>query len=259
MKPIHILSLALLLAACSPSTDPVDDQIYTLTFENRTHESTDPDNPGTIIDFDWGKFVDYPQYNGPMLYGGKGYSWYDATTDLYSSFPDALGNGNYDGGGIAISDYRSASSTAENGTIGSQLTVYSGKYKNNIHWAICHCVSDQKPPFLEFRYAPAVIESLYICSTTYSYYIAVNGGDGYEPLGEGYVRITVRGIDANGQETGTLTKNLYEANSRITKWTKWDLTSLGEVKRIEFTMSDGHTPMGQPAYFAIDNITIHRY
>ena len=52
---------------------------------------------------------------------------------------------------------------------------------------------------------------------------------------------------------------LAGSNGNIQEWTKWDLSSLGKVSKIEFNVagdSDNGYGFSQPAYFCYDDVAV---
>lgn len=79
-----------------------------------------------------------------------------------------------------------------------------------------------------------------------------------------WFKLIIKGIKANGSEAGKV--EFYLADFREGKtficedWTKVDLTSLGEVNKLEFTFDStdkGEYGMNTPAYACIDNIVYY--
>ena len=128
--------------------------------------------------------------------------------------------------------------------------------------------------FNENAYAPKGIEVLssaegdtisgfYVTNAAYSYTSMLNGDSYAKQFGEGdWFKLTIKGYDAIGTETGTV--DFYLADLRnadkayiINTWRWVDLTTLGKVKRLDFTMSSSDTGdwgMNTPAYFCLDNL-----
>ncbi len=88
------------------------------------------------------------------------------------------------------------------------------------------------------------------------------GPDGTDP---DYLRLIISGFDQYGDYTGTVVFYLADLRSAdnnedyiVDQWTWVDLSSLGQVVNLEFTMESsdkGMFGMNTPAYFAIDNLT----
>lgn len=117
--------------------------------------------------------------------------------------------------------------------------------------------------------APASVQGMYVTNTTYTYLSVAQGNDGAGfvkgPFGPGdWLKLTVYGIDASGQETGNvdfLLADFIDQNTGVVdNWTWLDLNELGNnVSSLEFEMAStdsGQFGMNTPAYFAIDNLTL---
>jgi hypothetical protein len=122
--------------------------------------------------------------------------------------------------------------------------------------------------------APVGLDSAWFTNTTYPYLIMrygdpnkmakqFGGTTGNDP---DWFLLTITGKDAAEQVTGTV--NFYLADYRfagnaqdylVDQWTKVDLTPLGTVKSLEFTLdSSDSSPWGlnTPGYFAMDTLTL---
>ena len=119
---------------------------------------------------------------------------------------------------------------------------------------------------------PSVIDFAWFTNTTYAYYAIRDGTPfskkfGDEPEPDDWFLLTIIGKDAADTTTGSV--EFYLADYRfadnakdyiVKDWTQVDLTSLGTVKSLEFTLasSDGDPDWGMntPAYFAMDTLTV---
>jgi hypothetical protein len=121
--------------------------------------------------------------------------------------------------------------------------------------------------------APVGLDSAWFTNTTYPYLIMRDGDPNMMakqfggPTGNDpdWFLLTITGKDAAGQTTGTV--NFYLADYRfadhaqdylVNQWTQVDLSPLGAVKSVEFTLdSSDSSPWGlnTPAYFAMDTLT----
>ena len=117
---------------------------------------------------------------------------------------------------------------------------------------------------------PNVVTEAWFTNTTYAYLDMKNGSDYSKKFGgasgndEDWFRVTVTGKDIGGQATGSV--DFYLADFRFTDntkdyilsdWTWADLSGLGEVKSLEFTLASsdsGSYGMNTPAYFALDSM-----
>ncbi|MBR6121707.1 MAG: DUF4465 domain-containing protein [Prevotella sp.] len=107
------------------------------------------------------------------------------------------------------------------------------------------------------------ITGFYVANAAYTMK-SMKNGDSYAKkfdLGD-WLKLTVKGLAADGTETGTV--DFYLADLRKldsayihSDWRWVDLTSLGKVKRLAFEMSSSDTSYGYmntPAYFCLDNL-----
>jgi hypothetical protein len=123
---------------------------------------------------------------------------------------------------------------------------------------------------------PSVVDSAWFTNTTYAYYAIRDGAYPGRAFGsdpntpDDWFLLTITGKDAGGAVTSS--KGFYLADYRfadsaddyiINAWTKVDLTSLGTVKTLEFSLSSSDTDvffdipiMNNPAYFAMDTLTL---
>jgi len=120
--------------------------------------------------------------------------------------------------------------------------------------------------------SPGVVDGLYTTNCSYAYYAMLNGSPFSKKFGgptgedQDWFMLTVTGKDADGAVTGTV--DFYLADYRsddngqdyiINTWQHVDLSSLGVVESLEFTLSSsdvGDWGMNTPAYFAIDTVVI---
>ncbi len=115
------------------------------------------------------------------------------------------------------------------------------------------------------------ISGAYFTNNAYAYWSMTNG-DAYAKKFGGtsgddadWFKLNIKGIDATGAYTSS-TVDFYLADYRFTDnsqdyiiddWTWVDLTSLGDVTGLEFSLSSsdvGTYGMNTPAYFAMDNL-----
>ncbi len=104
---------------------------------------------------------------------------------------------------------------------------------------------------------------VYVCNHPWPYY-GCEHGDGFgEPFGEGdYFELIAHGVAADGSET-TVSINLVEFTDgelkALNDWTFFDLSSLGEVESVYFTMNStdvGDYGMNTAAYFCMDKFQV---
>jgi hypothetical protein len=115
------------------------------------------------------------------------------------------------------------------------------------------------------------ISGAYFTNNAYAYWSMTNGDSFAKKFGgtsgddPDWFKLNIKGIDAAGEYTSNtvdfyLADYRFEDNSQdyiIDDWTWVDLTSLGDVIGLEFSLSSSDTGaygMNTPAYFAMDNL-----
>lgn len=207
------------------------------------------------VDFEgeaWNALIPSGQaYGCNLIYGDEAmnYSWNDAATGLSSTLTKAWG-GTYGfaEGGVAISNYIDAD-LQNHATADYQLSVPTSNGSNN--FAVVYC--DASISFAND--AKHIIKSMQIGPTTYELGVVTNG-DGYAASLRDSGNLTITITADNGK---TLDVDMARDGNIMTTWTTVDLTSLGEVNRLSFTMdgsdrSDYGTK--HPKYFAFDNVVV---
>jgi hypothetical protein len=120
--------------------------------------------------------------------------------------------------------------------------------------------------------APTAALGVYVTNTTYTA-LSMRDGDSFAKKFGGttgndadYLRLTITGLDAAAQATGSV--DFYLADYRfadnsqdyiVDQWAYVDLSSLGVVSSLQFAMrssDEGSFGMNTPAYFAIDNLGV---
>ena len=261
-----------------------DYDLKVLTFEDRDYKG------GTNFagKSDWSSLIDNPQYGGKLLYGPGGtgftdeneaYTWSDDNnTCLTHKFPYNYNAYCYWGGGHAISNY-STGDIADHGGFETQLTVYKAGVKglsrtggghngsNNfaVHYGYMDGSAYNKTevlPALSFKDGVArVIDHMYVNNTTYALNCYVNGNSLTGKIGDDdWVKLVATGYNAAGEKTGTADLYLCKGPKNIVMdWTKWDLSGLGKVVKVDFNVtgsSDNGYGFSQPAYFAYDDVAV---
>ena len=123
-------------------------------------------------------------------------------------------------------------------------------------------------PGIQFKdEEPRVIDHMYVTNTTYAYGIITRGecdfGGSYEYTDESTFKIIAYGYDSF-EDTEPTTTEFYLLNTGkriVTDWTKWDLSVLGKVVRVEFNLVACYEGYGRyglviPAYFAYDDVAV---
>ncbi len=118
--------------------------------------------------------------------------------------------------------------------------------------------TDSKP------FTPGVVK---VTNTCYVYYMLREGSDFSRPFAKGdWFKVTAHGVPAQGGEETTT--EFYLANCGddpmagiITTWEPWDLSPLGEVESLYFTLDSSDTGlwgMNTPAYFALSGMSLDK-
>lgn len=268
-------------------------ELRTLTFEDANAQFT----PYELEYFNnkqittWSDLIAEDQYGDYILgYGtwmgeciptdDSHYSWYDENnTFLAHDFPLNYDSYCFAGGGHAISNYVS-SDYAEHGNYMYQLTAYDkdanglvtsgGGHNGSDNFAVHYGYYDGSSwnqtteddlPAIYFKDGEArVIDHLYVCLTTYEYYCLYEGNGLTAPMGEGdYVIIEAIGHKEDGTTSKISIRVADYHDGVIDDWTKWDLTALGEVVKVNFNIigtNDNGYGFSQPAYFAYDDVAV---
>ena len=104
---------------------------------------------------------------------------------------------------------------------------------------------------------------VYVCNHPWPYYGCLHGDGFGRAFEEGdYFELIAHGVDADGEET-TTSINLVEFTNgqlkALNDWTFFDLSSLGEVESVYFTLNStdsGDYGMNTAAYFCMDNFQV---
>lgn len=248
-------------------------EIRVLTFEDEDTKFTSYAIPGCGFPIDkWSDLIDDPQYGGALLYNDysyTGYEWCDAgNTELSSGIIDG---GAYWNGGHAISDYYMADYAAA--TYETQLAVSTGTvgaagHNGSKNFCVHNGYVDDKSwkttlASISFGDGVArVVDNMYVVPTSYVINSLMNGDGFSAPAGDDtWYKIVATGYDANGNATGTAEFMMCEGGNIVTEWTKFDLSGLGKVLKIEFNIEgsddlSGDYGLNCPAYFAYDDVAV---
>jgi len=109
------------------------------------------------------------------------------------------------------------------------------------------------------------VNGAYFTNTTYAFLAVRDGNDGNAtPFVKGpfttgdFLTLTISGLDLAGSTISTMDVSLATGANILDSWLWSDMSSLGAVYGLEFTMSssdNGSFGMNTPAYFAIDDLT----
>ena len=224
----------------------------------------------------WSDLIAQDQYMDNLIYdfsGSEPYYWYDENnTELFHTFPYNYGTYAYWGGGHAISNYANWDFETY-GDYMSQLTVIGEEGAGGHNGSSNFCMhfgyaddsgyngTEELPSFMFADGKERVIDHIWINNSTYALNCYVNGNGLTDPVGENdKAWVIARGFDENDEfVTESIFYLVDGPDGIVTEWTKWDLTSLGKVWRVEFNItgsSDNGYGYSQPAYFAYDDVAV---
>ena len=226
----------------------------------------------------WTGLIDEPQYGGPLLSGTTGYSWNDENNTFLYSFClpvdyEAYTYG-YASGGIAVSNYGNDMITGADYL--RQLEVYTpnidgggregcGHDGSNNFAVVFDAGAYYNPAAITMKDGTArVIESVWVNNTCYTLNVLINGNDYAAPMAKnGFFKAVATGY-AGGEVTGTAEFFMAKGISFVGEWSKWDLSSLGAVDKVVFSVAASPEQYGDwgintPAYFCIDDVAVRYY
>ena len=253
MKKYLYLAAALLagttlFTSCSNDDDEEKVELRTLTFETSAFDA----------------LIDNPQYGGKLLYGENAvipdYSWTDTDNTLLSGCLSKTWGGTYGfaEGGVAVSNYIDAN-IKEHANYQNQLAIPATNGSKN--FAVVFC--DASISFSDS--ISRVIRAMQVSPTTYELG-CITYGDGYAAsLAEsGELTVDIEGFNG-ATSTGHVKVDMAKGGNLLTTWKTVDLTSLGKVTKLAFTMTgtDYSNPekpnasnIKSPKYFAFDNVVV---
>ncbi len=255
--------------------------VVTVKYKTLTFEDADAMFPSYTLSYcsktitTWSDLIDSPQYGGKLLYGTSGYGmsepyyWYDkGNTELKHVMCYAYGSYCYWSGGHAVSNYYSTDLSY--GDFRYQLMVYgTSGHNGSTNFAMHYGYNDGSPynmsqelPALEFGDGKEhVIDNMWVMNSVYAMNCYISGNGLTAKIGEDdWVKLVATGYNAAGTKIGEV--GIYMCNGPddiVRDWTKWDLSSLGKVAKVEFNVtgsSDNGAGFSQPAYFAYDDVTV---
>ena len=131
------------------------------------------------------------------------------------------------------------------------------------HWDVRETESTpdiDRSCWMDFSQYDVLPIAMTVTNTSYAYWVMRNGSAFSRPFGENdYLRLTIHGVK-NGVETGKTTVDLASNGKIVDIWKNVDLTPLGKVNFIYFTMESsdsGEWGMNTPAYFAIGDLSVY--
>ena len=233
----------------------------------------------------WSDYIPLPDVNGGLEYGNghNVYEWHDANnTELaYVKYerPDwdwgiagHAGISNFVGSLSGVGDwelygYDLRAYNVTGGANGSKNFCTHYGYKDPEEYATAYSPTGALPG-IQFKDNKArVIDHMYVTNTAYTYEILKRGetdfGGSYELTNDSYFKIVAYGYESEEDTEPAIAEFYLLAPGQIfvTDWTKWDLSVLGKVFKVEFNLvsgQDGYGNFGQviPGYFAYDDVAV---
>lgn len=212
-----------------------------------------------------------PTAYGENLYNGDYAGYEDPVSKLF--FHTTTDGYKFASGGIALSQWNDLTTAGYT----NQCSVYygtenenDGGYDHSQTFAVSFCPTfGESGAYIYYQDETSTCapEYAYITNNTYAV-LSMENGDGFAKKfsyeDQDWFKLTITGVDTAGETTGEVEVYLADfrtadAGGILKEWTKVDLTPLGTVSRINFTMSssDGSGMwMNTPAYFCIDNLAV---
>lgn len=224
----------------------------------------------------WSDLIAEDQYMSSLIYDMSGsgpYCWSDeGNTELCHTFPYNYGSYAYWGGGHAVSNYANTDYELY-GDYMNQLTVYGAEGMGGHNGSANFCMhfgykddsgyngTEELPSIVFGDGIERVVDHMWVTNSCYAINCYIGGNGLTAPLAEGdRAWVIATGYDANDEVVGEVEFLLADGPEGIvTEWTKWDLSPLGKVMRIEFNLagtSDNGYGFSQPAYFAYDDVAV---
>ena len=282
---LAVMTVISLFAVSAFAAEGKDYNLRVLTFEDEDYKGSG----NYVTAKDWSTLIDDPQYGGLLLYGEEGYGIYNKednyrwndenNTFLASEMCAAYGSYAYWSGGHAVSNYVSGEAS-KYGDYNHQLTVYKkdvegikrtgGGHNGSNNFAVHYGYKDGSPynmteslPSFYFSDNVArVVDHMYVNNMCYAINCYTDDNGLSAKIGpDDWVKLVATGYDKDGNKVEKQAE-IYLCNGPdniVTDWTKWDLSVLGEVTKIEFNItgsSDNGYGFSQPAYFAYDDVAV---
>ena len=260
--------LASTLVSCEFSEDnaikPYQRETYklrVLTFEDKDYKG----DANMVGEKSWSSLIDSAQYGGELLYPADEtlYRWNDKyNTYLAHDLTNSWFDYQYWGGGHAISNYQESDLTKGNfmTQLAIPLTGHNGSKNFCVHNGYATYPGAATPELYFSDNKTHIVDHMYVTNTTYVLNNMKNGDGFSEPLpADGWFKIIATGYDRNGEQTGVAEFYLAKDGKIVDKWEKFDLSVLGYVQKISFTVDgsdQGAWGLNTPAYFAYDDVAV---
>jgi hypothetical protein len=209
-----------------------------------------------------------------LIYDTNIYNWSDENnTGLSHTFPYNWGGYSFSGGGMVVSNITTTLEAMEQdyNIYNHQLSIINETGANgSSNFAIVYNdsqVNTEVKNTLSFADGNAhTIKSMYVCIPAITLYCMLNGNEFSAAYDEDdFLKLVATGKKADGSES-SVEFVLAEGNNYDTwaiDWTKWDLSSLGEVVSVSFHMEENQIDdygyaqyYKTPLYFAFDDVEV---
>ncbi len=229
-----------------------------------------------LTGFDNFSLLSNSYYNGAVVAGADFDDLVLATDRYYDGADEA---GDWQSGGVTFSNNYNAAYGSWDGFAYSNMTDtttpgYGNQYSAipgggqgaTTNYAVGY-VGWASPPTITLP-SPAAVSGLFVTNSTYAYLSMLDGDAFSKKFGgetgadEDWFLLTVTGKDADGNSTGAVDfyladfQDAQSANDYIVSDWRWvDLSALGTVSTLEFTLTSSDTGawgMNTPAYFCVD-------
>lgn len=217
----------------------------------------------------WSEFIptggQYGNGHGSYWWGDYGNTEIEFTPvyGMYGAYGGHAGISNYVGGDWQNEGNFSFDLQAYNvtgGHSGTNFNTYFG-YLDDSGYGMMESL----PPFYFWDGEARVIDHMWVTNTTYIYNQLHGAGFGsdYVISDESTFKIVAYGYESDDDAEPTVAEFylLNVGQNFVTEWTKWDLSVLGKVTRVEFNCvgSDdmyGSYGLAVPGYFAYDDVAV---
>ena len=257
MKKIFTLAAVAMMAAGMYAQ-----QGYTLDLNNPTNPETIEfgDNgawTGTYNDQDY-QFLEFTPFAFSHLISGSswGGTYWDGFTVCKSGETSASWVNSAAGGGLMLSDAEvmpEQGDVAQTNADAPYLVCYWASFMEGTAQVM---FNDGK------QYA---VKGMYVTNNATTYNECLNGGGVARALNQegDYLKLIATGYDANGEVTGTTEFVLANCENGVqnvvSQWIWWDMSSLGTVDHINFTMAStdvGDWGINTSTYFCMDKLQV---
>lgn len=202
------------------------------------------------------------------------YTWWDlGNTELGHMFPYNYDTYNYAGGGMVVSSHTVPFKDLTQGNIYDyQVSVTTeGGHNGSENFCVAYNASevdyDESGLFKNTLYfsdgVARVVDHMYVTIAAPTHY-CITYGNGYSQAfdDDDFLKLVATGIKADYTTKTTPVEIMLAegADMKLTDWTKWDLSALGEVVAVEFHMEEAQisydTWYCTPFYFAFDDVAV---